>query len=422
MRRLRRAKPFQWKALSQKQLQSLVWWSPESAFHDYDGIIDDGAIRSGKTVTMGFSYVNWAMTCFDGESFALCGKTIASLRRNVLGILKQQLLGRGYEVIEHRADNYWEVSKGGKCNEFYFFGGKDESSQDLIQGITLAGAFFDEVALMPESFVNQATARCSVTGSKFWFNCNPAGPQHWFYQKWILQCRKRRLVYLHFTMEDNLTLDEHIKERYRNQYTGVFYNRYILGLWVKAEGLVYPMFSREKHVVKSKAEYNSRHRYYISIDYGTRNPFAAGLWDYDPVSHKAVMIRELYHKGGSMNRVDNEAYYKMLCELARGFKLEYIIIDPSASSMIETIQKYAEWLVVPADNDVINGIQDVTKFMNLGLLFFNENCKETFKEFEQYSWDEDSEEDAVIKEFDHSMDQVRYFCRTVLRLELIGII
>ena len=110
----------------------------------------------------------------------------------MLGVLKQQLLGRGYEVIEHRADNFWEVSKGDKSNEFYFFGGKDESSQDLIQGITLAGAFFDEVALMPESFVNQATARCSITGSKYWFNCNPAGPQHWFYQKWILRCKKRR--------------------------------------------------------------------------------------------------------------------------------------------------------------------------------------------------------------------------------------
>lgn len=312
MRRLRRAKPFQWKALSQKQMQTLVWWSPQSAFHDYDGIIDDGAIRSGKTVTMGFSFVSWAMTCFDGESFALCGKTIASLRRNVLGVLKQQLLGRGYEVIEHRADNFWEVSKGDKSNEFYFFGGKDESSQDLIQGITLAGAFFDEVALMPESFVNQATARCSITGSKYWFNCNPAGPQHWFYQKWILRCKKRRLVYLHFTMEDNLTLDEHIKERYRNQYTGVFYNRFILGLWVKAEGLVYPMFSRDKHIVHEEIPYNPRHRYYVSIDYGTHNPFAAGLWDYDPVSHRAIMVRELYYKGGSANRVDNEAYYKML--------------------------------------------------------------------------------------------------------------
>lgn len=418
MRRLRRAKPFQWKALSQKQMQTLVWWSPQSAFYDYDGIIDDGAIRSGKTVTMGFSFVSWAMTCFDGESFALCGKTIASLRRNVLGVLKQQLLGRGYEVIEHRADNFWEVSKGDKSNEFYFFGGKDESSQDLIQGITLAGAFFDEVALMPESFVNQATARCSITGSKYWFNCNPAGPQHWFYQKWILRCKKRRLVYLHFTMEDNLTLDEHIKERYRNQYTGVFYNRYILGLWVKAEGLVYPMFSRDKHIVHEEIPYNPRHRYYVSIDYGTHNPFAAGLWDYDPVSHRAIMMRELYYKGGSANRVDNEAYYKMLRELARGFKIEYIIIDPSASSMVETIQKYAEWLVVKADNDVLNGIQDVTKYINMGLLLFHESCKATFREFEQYSWDEDSDEDAVIKEFDHSMDQVRYFCRTALRAEL----
>lgn len=418
MKRLRRAAPFRWGPLSQKQMQTLVWWQPQSAFADYEGIICDGAIRSGKTVTMGFSFVVWAMASFDGKLFGLCGKTIASLRRNVLVTLKQQLISRGYEVTEHRADNNWVVSRSGKTNTFYFFGGKDESSQDLIQGITLAGAFFDEVALMPESFVNQATGRCSVTGSKWWFNCNPAGPQHWFYQEWILRCKKRRLVYLHFTMDDNLTLDGKIKERYRNQYSGVFYSRYILGLWVKAEGLVYPMFSREKHVVTGSIEYSARHRYYVSIDYGTVNPFAAGLYDYDPARGQATMLRELYYDGGSAQRLDNEGYYQKLQELIGDYPIEYIIIDPSAASMMETIQKYGKWLVVKADNDVLNGIQDVTKFLNAGVLFFHESCKATFREFEQYSWDEEKDEDTVIKEFDHSMDQLRYFCRTALRAEL----
>lgn len=422
MRLRKKAVSFRWKAISRKQLQTLVWWQPQSVYADYDGIVDDGAIRSGKTVTMGFSFVVWAMTQFDGMLFALCGKTIASLRRNVLGTLKQQLDSRGYEVSERRAENCWIVSKGDRTNVFYFFGGKDESSQDLIQGITLAGAFFDEVALMPESFVNQATARCSVTGSKFWFNCNPAGPQHWFYQQWILQAKKRRLVYLHFTMDDNLTLDEKIKARYRSQYSGVFYSRYILGLWVKAEGLVYPMFSKERHVVKGEIPYNPRHRYYVAIDYGTVNSFAAGLYDYDPVVKRAVMVRELYYKGGSAKRVDNEAYYQMLKQLIGDIPIEYIVIDPSASSMIETIQKYSEYLVRKADNDVLNGIQDVTKFINAGCLLFHESCKETFKEFEQYSWDEDKDEDTVIKEFDHSMDQIRYFCRTALRTELKWIV
>ena len=161
---MRKSNGFRWKALSQRQKQVLSWWTPQSAYSGYNGIIADGAIRSGKTFAMSFSFVQWAMTCYSGQQFAMCGKTIASFRRNVLGTLKQQLAARGYNVKEHRAENFMTVRKGGKSNEFYFFGGKDESSQDLIQGITLAGAFFDEVALMPQSFVNQATARCSVTG------------------------------------------------------------------------------------------------------------------------------------------------------------------------------------------------------------------------------------------------------------------
>ena len=214
---MRKSNGFRWKALSQRQKQVLSWWTPQSAYSGYNGIIADGAIRSGKTFAMSFSFVQWAMTCYNGQQFAMCGKTIASFRRNVLGTLKQQLAARGYNVKEHRAENCMTVSKGGKTNEFYFFGGKDESSQDLIQGITLAGAFFDEVALMPQSFVNQATARCSVTGSKFWFNCNPGSPQHWFYLEWVRKCRSRKMMYLHFTMDDNLSLSEDIKARYRSQ-------------------------------------------------------------------------------------------------------------------------------------------------------------------------------------------------------------
>lgn len=151
---------------------------------------------------------------------------------------------------------------------------------------------------------------------------------------------------------------------------------------------------------------------------GTVNPFAAGLYDYSPSEQKAVMIRELYYKGGSNNRVDNEAYYKMLYDLIGDCPIQYIIIDPPASSMIETIQKYGKFMVVKADNDVLNGIQDVTKFLNAGCLYFHKSCKSTFEEFETYSWDEEKAEDAVIKENDHSMDQLRYFCRTALRGEL----
>lgn len=239
---------FHFKPFSLKQRKVLNWWCDTSPVKDKDGIIADGAIRSGKTVCMSLSFVFWAMANYSDQNFAMCGKTIGSFRRNVLTILKLMLRSRGFQVADHRADNLVEISRNGVTNHFYIFGGKDESSQDLIQGITLAGVFFDEVALMPESFVNQATGRCSVDGSKYWFNCNPDGPYHWFKLNWLDKAKEKNLLVLHFTMDDNLSLSEHIKERYRNMYTGVFFKRYILGLWAMAEGIIYDMFSEDRHV------------------------------------------------------------------------------------------------------------------------------------------------------------------------------
>ena len=401
---------------SKRQNLAMTWWN-RPKYRDKDGIICDGSIRSGKTVSMADGFVLWSMATFDRQTFALCGKTIESLRRNVVTLMPQWLEGL-FTITERRSENKLTISLGEKSNTYYLFGGKDESSYALIQGITLAGVLFDEVALMPRSFVEQAMARCSVDGSKFWFNCNPENPGHWFYTDWVKKAEERNVMHLHFTMQDNPGLSEKTKARYEKMYAGVFYRRYILGEWVKAEGLVYPMFNREVHVIDQIPPRSARHRYYVSVDYGTVNPFAAGLYDYNPTERKATMLQELYFKGGSNNRVDNEAYYMMLCNLIGNYPIEYILIDPSASSMIETIQKYGKYTVVRADNDVLNGIQDVTKFLNAGALYFHKSCKNTFEEFETYSWDEDKPEDAVIKENDHSMDQLRYFCRTALRNEL----
>ena len=401
---------------SKRQNLTLTWWIRDQ-FKNYDGIICDGSIRSGKTVAMTVGFIIWSMSTFRGLNFAICGKTIESLRRNVITPLPQWVEGL-FTVTERRSENKLIISGNGVTNTYYMFGGKDESSYSVVQGITLAGVLFDEVALMPKSFVDQALARCSIEGSKFWFNCNPENPSHWFHEEWIKKCSEHNVLHLHFTMDDNLSLSEAIRERYENMFSGVFYRRYILGLWVKAEGLVYPMFDRKKHISRGPFAYNPRNHYYVSVDYGTVNPFAAGLYEYDPVRRQATMIRELYYRGGSENRVDNEAYYQMLKTLIDGVPIQYIIIDPSASSMIETIQKYGEYIAVKADNDVINGIQDVTKFLNAGVLHFDAGCKKTFEEFESYSWNDKSVEDAVLKENDHSMDQIRYFCRTALRSEL----
>lgn len=429
---------FKFKPFSKKQKQILTWWMPSSPVKDYDGIIADGAIRSGKTVCMSLSFVFWAMKTFSGQNFAVCGKTIGSFRRNVLFWLKIMLRSRGYKVMDHRADNLVEISRNGVTNNFYIFGGKDERSQDLIQGITLAGLFCDEVALMPESFVNQATGRCSVDGSKYWFNCNPDGPYHWFKTNWIDRSvgylgksnverqRKeaaekkqeisfKKLLYVHFTMDDNLSLSEEIKARYRESYSGVFYKRYILGLWAMAEGIIYDMFDVDKHVKKVIANlYNSGR--YVSIDYGTQNATVFLLWNRG-VDGKWYCIREYYYSGrdNAKQRTDAE-YVSDFKAFLGGIKVKGVIVDPSAASFIVALRQ-AGYPVLKAKNDVEDGIRLVGTLLNQEKIAFSASCVNTIKEFASYIWDVkavDRGEDAPIKQHDHAMDAVRYFCYMVL--------
>ena len=407
---------FKFKPFSKKQLKVLTWWLPNSPVHEQDGIIADGAIRSGKTLCMSLSYVIWAMETFNGQNFGMAGKTIGSFRRNVLFWLKLMLKSRGYKVVDHRADNLVVVSRGPVTNYFYIFGGKDERSQDLIQGITLAGMFFDEVALMPESFVNQATGRCSVDGSKFWFNCNPDGPYHWFKVNWIDKQVEKRILYLHFTMDDNFSLSERIKERYRAMYSGVFFKRYILGLWVVAEGVIYDMFNTTKHVIK---EMNSliTDTYYVSVDYGTQNATVFLLWCKN-TNGQWVCIKEYYYSGRDEDsqKTDTE-YADDLKSWLGDIKPRKIIIDPSAASFIAELRKRG-YQIKKAKNDVLDGIRFVGTLLNQGLIAFSSTCTNTIQEFNSYIWDVkacDRGEDKPIKKHDHAMDAVRYFCYTIIR-------
>ena len=309
---------FKFQPFSKKQRMTLNWWTENCPVKNYSGIIADGAIRSGKTISMSLSFALWAMNSFEGQNFAMCGKTIGSFRRNVLFWLKLMLRSRGYSITDHRADNLVVVRRKGKENYFYIFGGKDERSQDLIQGITLAGVFFDEVALMPESFVNQATGRCSVTGSKFWFNCNPDGPYHWFKTNWIDKATEKKLLYLHFTMDDNLSLSEEIKTRYRSMYIGVFFKRYILGLWAAAEGIIYDMFDEEKHVqnIRDFFQLLINGSRYVSCDYGTQNATVFLLWN-KGVNGKWYCIREYYYSGRDKGKQKTENRFR-ICRRPEG--------------------------------------------------------------------------------------------------------
>lgn len=400
---------FRFRPFSRRQKQVLTWWCSTSPMQAADGLIADGSIRSGKTVSLSLSFVLWGMARFNGQNFALCGKTIASLRRNVVGVLKQMLTARGYTAAERRGDNLLIVTRGTVSNYYYLFGGKDEGSQDLIQGITLAGALFDEVALMPESFVNQATARCSVDGSKFWFNCNPEGPEHWFYKSWILQARAKNLLYLHFTMDDNLSLSEPIKARYRAQYTGVFYERYIRGRWVVAEGLVYPFVAANPDAYLLRGPTAGMDgRFFVSIDYGTHNPCSMGLWCVQ--ANRAVRIKESYYNSREVQhqRTDEE-HYAALEELTRGYYVQEVVVDPSAASFIETIRRHGRYMVRAAANDVLDGIRVTASLLQAGRVQIHESCTDALREFKTYCWDDKAPQDAVIKENDHAMDDIRYF-------------
>lgn len=403
-----------YKQFSQKQLRVLTWWMHPEISKKYNAVIADGSIRSGKTMSMSNGFVFWAMNRFSEQNFAICGKTVGSCYRNVIKPLIQMISGR-YQVKYLRSENLMIIKQGAKTNYFYIFGGKDESSQDLIQGITLAGVLLDEVALMPRSFVEQALARCSVTGSRFWFNCNPDTPYHWFYKEWIEKSEDKKALYLHFNMDDNLTLSEEVKERYKSLYSGSFYDRYIEGLWVAADGLVYPMFSRDKCIVPTQNR--SYTMYYVSIDYGTLNPFSAGLWGL--CGGVWYRIGEYYYDGREHGRqkTDDE-YYIELDKLVGGRNIRSIIIDPSAASFITLIRRKGKYAVMKADNAVLDGIRETATCLQTGKIKFNDCCENTFKEFSSYVWDtkhaEATGEDKPMKVHDHAMDDIRYFVKTVV--------
>lgn len=395
---------------SKKQLRALGWWHEKSPDSMRDAIICDGAVRSGKTFCMSLSFVLWAFYAFNGNDFGLCGKTIRSLRRNMVTPVIPLLRQLGFECEERLSQNSLTVRFGNAQNRFYYFGGKDESSAALIQGVTLSGVLFDEVALMPRSFVEQAMARCSVTGSRFWFNCNPEHPEHWFYREWILQAERKNALYLHFTMDDNPSLSERVKRRYENLYTGAFYDRFVRGKWVAVYGAVYPMMANESMYCKPPE--GAMEEYCVSCDYGTVNPTSMGLWGkkdgvwYRLDEYYFDSRREGYQK-------TDEEHYAALKTLAGKRKIGRVIVDPSAASFIEVIKRHGEYRVTPARNNVADGIRRVSGALKEGRIRICENCHDARREFQLYRWDSRRCDDSPVKENDHAMDDIRYFVATI---------
>lgn len=395
--------------LSEKQMKVLSWWKERGR---YDGLICDGAVRSGKTFSMSVSFVIWACCSYTGHDFAFCGKTVTSVRRNLVVPLMRAAKSWGFRVKEYTSRNYLEIELGGRANRFYLFGGRDESSASLIQGVTLAGVLLDEAALMPRSFVEQAVARCSVRGSKLWFNCNPEYREHWFKKDWIDKAKEKRLLYLHFDLWDNPVMDGEMLRRYGRLYSGVFYERFVLGKWVSTEGLVYPMFDADKHVCRELPL--AFERYAVSCDYGTVNPSSFGLWGKS--GGRWYRMREYYYDSRKEGRQrTDEEHYIGLERLCGDLAVEQVIVDPSAASFMECIRRHGRFKAVPARNEVVSGIRRVADALSSGQIVIYEGCADCIREFGLYRWSEHGGADAPVKENDHAMDDVRYFVSGCLR-------
>ncbi len=388
---------FKFKPFSKKQRKVLNWWCRSSPVRDFNGIIADGAIRSGKSVAMSLGFVIWAMSEFESCNFAMCGKTIGSFRRNVLFWLKLMLRSRGYSVSEQRTENLVIVRRGSTENYFYVFGGKDERSQDLIQGITLAGVFFDEVALMPESFVNQATGRCSVDGSKFWFNCNPGSPAHWFKTGWIDKRADKRLLYLHFTMDDNLSLSEAVKGRYRGMYTGVFFKRYILGEWKSADGVIYRQFADEPERFILDDVPQDIFIGTMGLDFGGNGSAHAGCLVGITRGYRSIVILDEYYR---KEVIDPGTLTDDVCGFVQRSQAQVratsIWCDSAETTLIKgiRIEVFARHIPVEVRNarkgEIIDRIRLCDMLMSQGRFFILRRCKHTIAALSEAVWDSKS--------------------------------
>ena len=377
--------------------------------------IKTGATRSGKTYMDYFVIPKRIRERIGKEGLAvILGVTKSTIERNILEPMRQIWGDRFVGEINSKNIAFLFGEK------VYCLGAEKVSQVSKLRGASIKYCYGDEVADWNEEVFQMLKSRLDKPYSCFDGALNPQSPNHWLKQ--FIDSEDVDIYCQKYTIFDNPFLDKAFVESLCNEYAGsVYYKRYILGEWCLAEGLVYSMFSREKHVVSGAFKYERSHFYYVSCDYGTVNPFALGLWDFD--GKTAVKIKEVYYSGRATNkRVDDEAYYKMLVDLVGDIPIESVVVDPSAASFIEVIKKYGKFLVQPAENDVLDGIRTVTKYLNAGVLKFHDSCTNTLKEFESYAWDEKSGEDKVIKENDHAMDETRYFCYTILRRLLRWII
>lgn len=293
---------------------------------------------------------------------------------------------------------------GKKC---HILGADRENAVSKLQGAGIEYCYGDEITTWNKQVFDMLKSRLDKPNSCFDGTCNPAGPSHWFLK--FLES-DADIYRQHYTIYDNPNLPLEFVENLEREYRGtVYFDRFILGKWVMAEGLVYPMFG-EDNIADAAPEGD----WYISVDYGTLNPCSMGLWCVkDGIAWRT---KEYYHDGRGSNKLKtDEEYYAELEKLAGDRDIISVVVDPSCASFIETIRRHSRFSVLRAKNDVLDGIRTTSGYISAGKIKIDKSCTGILKEFSEYSWDNDAGCDRPIKENDHAMDEMRYFCYTILR-------
>lgn len=372
-----------------------------------------GATGSGK------SWLDYAVV-IPKRLFALRGEGAAVMLGNTQGTLSRNVLDPMREIwgsvlVGTIGSDNTALLFGKKV---YILGADNRKHVARLQGMTVEYAYGDEVTTWHEEVFQMLKSRLRCRHSFFDGTANPESPYHFL--KAFLESKAD--VYCQTsTIDDNPFLPPEFVENLKQEYAGtVYYDRFVLGRWAAAGGLVYPFFSADdpRYVVDGFApKHGSGGRYFVSIDYGTYNPCSMGLWCV--AGGVATRFRESYYDGRKNGRQrTDEEHYAELERLTSGIPVDSIIIDPSAASFIETIRRHGRYRVRQAENDVLNGIRVTACLLSAGKMQIDRSCKDSLREFGSYRWDEKKHYDAVLKEHDHAMDDTRYFAATVLSKEL----
>ena len=363
----------------------------------------EGSVSSGKTWISLLLWALWVSKMpLDGQ-YMMCAKSLTTLKRNCLVLLQ--------ELVGERIFTFSISAKEGQLfgRKILFEGANDMRSESKIRGLTLQGAYCDELTQFPEDFFSMLLSRLRKPAAKLFATTNPDSPSHWLKVKYLDRAESLDLLDVTFLLEDNSTLPADYVENIKSEYVGVFYERFILGRWVVAEGAIYPEYEQAiAEVPNTPIEAKA-----LSIDYGTQNPFAALFWE----KHGGIWyaVDEYYYSGRTTNKqkTDDE-YGQDMDEFIKpyvlpGEKLE-TIIDPAAASFIALLKKKNWSKVRAADNAVEDGIRETASAMYRGLIKFSPTLTAWKKEAQGYVWDADTEK--PVKESDHLMDSMRYFVKT----------